>query len=94
MFCFLFFPAGLYEASVAVKDVKKFSVCGGKDLQREWHSGCDWCNKYLFSLKNMEPTEGGAEEKPLKSIVSLKENRYHFHVEPTSVQHRSFLQLV
>lgn len=42
----------------------------------------------------MEPTEGGVEEKPLKSIVSLKENTDHSHFKSISARRPSFLQFV
>lgn len=50
----------------------------------QWHGGCDWCNKYLFFPKTMEPssTEGGAEEKLIKNHPSpvsagVKKNTLH-----------------
>lgn len=42
----------------------------------------------------MEPTEGGVEEKPLKSIVSLKENTDHSHFKSISARRPSFLSSV
>lgn len=52
-------------------------LCASLQMQRcvssiLWHGGCDWCNKYLFFLKTMEPssTEGGAEEKLIKNHPS------------------------
>lgn len=70
---FLCLCAGLCEL-LLWKLSKSFWSADAKMCGVNWmQGGCDWCNKYLFSPKNMESTEGGVEEKPLKSVVSSKE---------------------